>query len=294
MGPSETKYLRKLLGADSLVVRTMNHFTPRPISGSDWLTSNIPPSPHMHETTTSTSPIFLNGKHITSSIHSTQKMALVQDPEHIKTNLQAFIQSPPRTFESPSTLIYGKTHLGPPKAHPKILDILPSLSDPVYKPCGTLLRGTLNNHILFRVTIHNSMLINCTLISCTIYGSRISKCHLKDCRIRKKAFGFDNSFLEITSFLSHCEIEGGGEYDAEIFKSKLKSLDPVRSCDIESSLASDSLAIDCTFIKSGVNESKLCDCEVLSRVVMENVVKAKMFYVPDCDQDHTFRGGIIS
>lgn len=210
-------------------------------------------------------------------------MASVESLENIEARLHAFIKDSqsltptlPANHEGPLIILYGQTHLGVPQHHIKLREIEAGREAPAFKGCEVLLRGALQDRVLFQTTIHNSYLKNCTLMTCTIYGGKFETSQLKDCRIRKKVIGIHDTSLT-TPFISCCQIENGAAYDAEIFNSTLNGVSPMQSCDIESSLAIHSLSLDSTLTSCGVHESKFHNCEVVGGVLTESVVESKNF-----------------
>ncbi|TVY16833.1 hypothetical protein LARI1_G006509 [Lachnellula arida] len=207
-------------------------------------------------------------------------MTSVESSENIEARLNDFIKDSqslapglPANHQDPLIILYGQTHLGVPLHHIKLREIEAGREAPEFKACEVLLRGTLQGHVLFQTTIHNSNLKDCILIACTIYGGRIETSQLTDCRIRKKAFGEHDTSLT-TPFMSCCNIDGGNAYDTEIFNSTANRVGPIQSCVIESSLAIYSLGFDSTLSSCGVYESKLHNCEVIGGI-KNSVIESK-------------------
>jgi hypothetical protein len=210
-------------------------------------------------------------------------MASVESLDNIKARLDAFIKDIHSLTTRSSAnhkgmliILYGQTHLGIPQHHIKLREIEAGREAPEFKKCEVLLRGALQNCVLFRTTIHNSSLKNCTLIACTIYGGKIETSQLKDCRIGKKALGIYDTSLPTPS-ISCCHIENGAVYDAEIFNSTLNGVNPMQNCDIDSSLAIHSFSLDSTLSSCGVHESKIHNCKVVAGVLTESVIESKYF-----------------
>jgi hypothetical protein len=210
-------------------------------------------------------------------------MAPVEDAEKIKASLDVFIdnntQSPASSLlandDGPLVILYGQTKSGVPRNHPKIREIEAGQKEPAeFKECEGLLRGTLRNRVLFETTIHNSNVSNCILISCTIYGGTIETSYLRDCLIRKKDLGVEDT-SPTTPFISGCRIENGAAYDAKILDSTLKGVDPIQGCDINDSLAILSAGSYSTLTSYGIHESQLHDCEVIGGVLTESVTQSK-------------------
>jgi hypothetical protein len=208
-------------------------------------------------------------------------MAFSEDREEIKASLDVFVgETQTRTLripandDGPLVILYGRTKLGVPRSHPKLREIEAGRKESTeFKECETLLRATLKDRVLFRTTIHMSNLSNCTLVSCTIYGGKIETSHLSDCRIRNAAFGA--SEVSKTPFISCCHIAGGAAYDAEIFNSTLRGVDPVQSCDIESCLVVNSVGRHSALTGCGVSETELRNCKVFDGLLTDTVIQSK-------------------
>ncbi|KAF8857733.1 hypothetical protein BDZ45DRAFT_674486 [Acephala macrosclerotiorum] len=199
-------------------------------------------------------------------------MTSVESLENIEAELNDFIRDSkslvpvlPANQQYPLIILYGQTHLGAPLHHTKLREIEAGREAPEFKACEVLLRGTIQGHVLFQMTIHNSNLKDCILIECTIYGGEIETSQLTDCRVRKKALGEHDTSLTIP-LVSCCKIEGGSAYYTEIFNSTANRVGPIRNCIVESSLAIYSLVFESTLSSCGLYESKLHNCEVIGGI----------------------------
>lgn len=179
-------------------------------------------------------------------------MTFFENLENIEAELNDFIRDSksllpvlPANHRYPLIILYGQTHLGVPLHHIKLREIEAGREAPEFKACEVLLRGTLQGHVLFQVTIDNSNLKDCILIECTIYGGKIETSQLTDCHVRKKVLGEHDTSLVIP-FVSCCKIESGSAHCTEIFNSTANKVGPIRNCIIESSLAIYSLLSEST------------------------------------------------
>ncbi|KUJ23397.1 uncharacterized protein LY89DRAFT_728149 [Mollisia scopiformis] len=162
-------------------------------------------------------------------------MASVESSENIRAELNEFISdskspvpvSPPNQ-QCPLIILYGQTHLGAPLHHIQLREIEAGREAPEFRACEVFLRGTIQGHVLFRMTIHNSSLRDCTLIDCTIYGGKIETSQLTDCRTRKKALGEHDTSLTIP-LVSCCKIKGGSADYTEMFNSTSSILSSLKA-----------------------------------------------------------------